>query len=121
MCFAKMITYELLEQLHMAFGPVAPRSYVDDMAMLVIEVSQAALYGALAPASMAFVTELAKMGLRVSAKSQMEPTGSAVIRQLQALLLRHGVVVEPMSDATSASTPRRGASAAAAMPPRMGP
>ena len=63
------------------------------MAMLAIEVSQAALFGALAPASVRFVTELAKMGLRISAKSQMGPAGATALRRLQALLLRRGVAV----------------------------
>jgi len=93
MAFAKLITYELLEKLHAEHGPVAPRCYVDDMAMMAIELSQAALYRALAPASVAFVTELAQLGLRVSAQSQMGPAGSSALRQLQRLLGRRGVAV----------------------------
>jgi hypothetical protein len=47
MAFAKLATFELLDELHRAYGPAAPRSYVDDMAMMLVELTQSALLGTL--------------------------------------------------------------------------
>ena len=42
MRFAKLIAYELLTAVHMAYGPAAPRASFDDMPMMLVELSQPA-------------------------------------------------------------------------------
>jgi hypothetical protein len=54
MAFAKLATFEILDELHRAYGPAAPRAYVDDMAMMLVELTQSALLGTLRPAVLNF-------------------------------------------------------------------
>ena len=37
--FAKLVNYELLAAMHRAYGSAAPLSYVDDMPMMVVELT----------------------------------------------------------------------------------
>ena len=84
-------TFELLGELHRAYGPAAPRACVDDMAMMLVELTQSALLGTLRPAVFRFVEELGRLGLRISTKSTLCPTTSSAVRALQAALLKQGV------------------------------
>ena len=90
MAFAKLATFELLDELHRGHGPAAPRAYVDDMAMMLVELTQSALLGTLRPAVFRFVEELGRLGLRISQKSTLCPTTSSAVRALQAALLQRG-------------------------------
>ena len=62
MGFAKLITAQLLAQMHARYAPSAPRAYVDDMAQVCVAISQAALTKELQPAAFHYAAELAKMG-----------------------------------------------------------
>jgi hypothetical protein len=81
MVFAKLATYELLAELHRAHAPAAPRAYVDDMAMMLVELAQAALLGALRLAVTTFVEELGKL-------RRFSPADARALHSLRRWLIR---------------------------------
>ena len=94
MGFAKIVTAQLLAQMHARYAPSAPRAYVDDMAQVCVAISQSALAKELQPAALYFAAELAKMGLRVSPKTVLAPPHSDAMRGLAKALGAAGVAVQ---------------------------
>ena len=94
MTFAKITTAQPLAQTHARYAPSAPRAYVDDMAQVCIAISQAALATELQPAPLHVAAELTKLGLSVSSKTAVTPSGSEATRGLAKALSTAGVTVQ---------------------------